>query len=119
MEFAKRDLEAAKKLKETAYLSNISLFHSQQAVEKILKALMEESDISVPKIHSVTELYKKVHHLVELDTSILDTLDNIYIETRYPVDMGLLPSGLPTQQDAEEIYNMAEKVFNHCQNVIS
>jgi len=57
LEFASRDLEAAKKLIDDDYLANIVLFHSQQCVEKCLKAILEESDQNVPRIHGVNRLY--------------------------------------------------------------
>ena len=34
------------------------LFHCQQSVEKILKAVLEEYDLRVPKIHNIEELYR-------------------------------------------------------------
>ena len=37
MEFAARDLEAARKLADDEYLANVVLFHSQQCIEKCLK----------------------------------------------------------------------------------
>ncbi len=40
--------------------------------------------------------------------------DNVYIEARYPADMGLLPSGYPTTNDAIEIYTMAKQIFDKC-----
>lgn len=118
VEFAKRDLKAADELKDDEYLANISLFHSQQAVEKILKAIIEETGIQIPRIHNVTELYKRIGNLITIEESSLDILDNVYIEARYPADMGLLPSGHPTTDDANEIYTMAEQIFNKCLNYI-
>ena len=42
IEFAERDLEAAKELKDNEYVANVVLFLSQQSVEKCFKALLEE-----------------------------------------------------------------------------
>jgi len=53
MAFADRDLEAAKILLDNEYVSNVVLFHCQQCVEKCLKAILEEHQIQIPKIHSV------------------------------------------------------------------
>ena len=38
--------------------------------------------------------------------------DLLYIESRYPGDMGLLPNGKPTLANAKEFYNEAENIFN-------
>jgi HEPN domain-containing protein len=48
LDFAHRDLEAAKILVDNEYVSNVVLFHSQQCVEKCLKALLEENGVPVP-----------------------------------------------------------------------
>lgn len=53
LDFAARDIEAARKLADDEYLANVVLFHSQQCVEKCLKAVLEENDQNVPKIHGV------------------------------------------------------------------
>lgn len=44
------------------FVTNIVAFHSQQAVEKALKALLEEKEIKLPRIHSLTRLYSPVSH---------------------------------------------------------
>jgi HEPN domain-containing protein len=66
LDFAHRDLEAAKILVDNEYVSNVVLFHSQQCVEKCLKALLEENGVPVPHIHSVI----KLHTLLEEETKI-------------------------------------------------
>ena len=43
VDFAHRDLEAARLLADNEYVSNAVLFHSQQCVEKCLKALLEQN----------------------------------------------------------------------------
>ncbi len=91
LEFADRDLEASKKLANHEYLANIVIFHSQQCVEKCLKAILEEHNQDFPKIHGVTKLYE------------LDLVDNVYIDTRYPGNFGLLPSGFPTKDDSASL----------------
>ncbi|MBI5591195.1 MAG: HEPN domain-containing protein [Deltaproteobacteria bacterium] len=115
LEFAKRDLEAAKFLVNSPYLANIVLFHSQQCIEKCLKAYLEESDIKIPKIHSVVKLYAMIPEDAKMSFNIkedeLDLVDLVYIDTRYPSGFGLLPSGFPTENDAEELLAIAEKVY--------
>ena len=38
-------------------------------------------------------------------------LDELYIESRYPGDMGLLPNGKPRVEDAKEFYVFASSLF--------
>lgn len=116
MDFAHRDLEAARLLVDSEYVSNVVLFHAQQCVEKCLKALLEENGVPVPHIHSVV----KLHSLVTEEAGIsltpyedeLDLVDAVYIDTRYPSGLGLLPSGFPTKEDAKEILGIAEKLYD-------
>jgi len=114
LDFANRDLEAARLLVDNEYVSNAVLFHCQQCVEKCLKALLEESGIVVPHIHNVV----KLHSLLKENSPIsllvnedeLDLVDAVYIDARYPSGIGLLPSGFPTKEDARELLRIAEKV---------
>jgi len=57
LRLAEKDLLAAKKLLEDEMLGNLVFFHCQQAIEKILKGILEEHLIPFPKTHSVIKLY--------------------------------------------------------------
>ena len=49
---------------------------------------------------------------------LIQLLDTLYIESRYPGDMGLLPYGKPTLKDAKEFYDFAQKLFDDvCQKL--
>jgi len=116
LDFADRDLQAARLLVDSEYVSNVVLFHAQQCVEKCLKALLEENGVFVPHIHSVVKLNSLVMEeagiSLNLDEDELDLVDAVYIDTRYPSGLGLLPSGFPTREDAREILGIAERVYN-------
>jgi len=43
---------------------------------------------------------------------LIQLLDTLYIESRYPGDMGLLPYGKSTIDDAKEFYEFANSVFD-------
>jgi HEPN domain-containing protein len=45
------------------------------------------------------------------DEEILEDLNDLYIDSRYPGDMGLLPYGKPTLKDAKEFYTFANDIF--------
>jgi HEPN domain-containing protein len=115
MEFAKRDLEAARLLIHSEYVANIVLFHSQQCIEKCLKALLEENEVSVPKIHSAVKLHTLMtdhtNHELSVSEDDLDLVDLIYIDSRYPSGLGVLPSGFPTREDARDLLKIAEAVY--------
>lgn len=122
LEFAKRDLEAARILLSSSYLANVVLFHSQQCIEKCLKAYLEEKAINIPKIHSVVKLFSMIpaddRASFDIKEDELDMVDLVYIDTRYPSGFGLLPSGFPTDTDAKELFEVAEKVYASITEVI-
>ena len=107
------DLLTIHEIKEIGHLTHIVAFHAQQSVEKSLKALIEEYEIDIPKIHKLSKLQNILKGKIEtLDESMLTMLDELYIDSRYPGDMGLLPHGKPSLEDAEEFYIFAQDVLN-------
>ncbi len=110
---AAEDLAAAQALLLRADLTNVVAFHAQQTVEKTLKAVIEEYDLGMIRTHSLTRLYELVrpHHPVIADMDMLDRLESVYVEARYPGDLGLLPTGRPTLEETTEFYNFARDVF--------
>jgi len=94
-------------------------FHSQQAVEKSLKSLLEFNKCDIPKIHSLNRLFKLCENdFMERDLEIINTLDSLYIESRYPGDLGLLPYGKPTVADAAKLFKFAKTVFQIVHSLI-
>ena len=116
IELAKRDFSAAKKLVDDEYLSNVCLFHCQQTIEKLFKAILEEHKIKIPKIHSVTTLFEKLptefKSISTIDQDELGLLDDIYIDSRYPGEIGLMPNGFPSKSDAKNVLRITEKVYH-------
>jgi HEPN domain-containing protein len=116
LEFAHRDMEAARALAETPYLSNVVLFHAQQCIEKCFKAVLEERGAEVPRIHSVVKLraLAGAHGFGEISipSDQLDLIEAVYIDARYPGDLGTLPSRFPTKDDAKIVLHIAERVYD-------
>ncbi|WP_423224700.1 HEPN domain-containing protein [Candidatus Amarolinea aalborgensis] len=114
---AAEDLSASQVLLFRPDLTNAVTFHAQQAVEKALKAVIEELDLGFVKTHSLTRLYELVrpHYAVIGDLDMLDRLDAVYIDARYPGDMGLLPTGKPTSDEAIELYSFANDICQRLQ----
>ncbi len=77
--------------------------------------MLEEVNQTVPKIHNI----KRLHTIIEdkirsgpiLEERDIDFLDSIYIDSRYPSSVGILPSGFPGKEEAEECLRIATKVF--------
>ena len=109
---SKIDLESIKYIISVEHLTSIVAFHAQQSVEKALKALILSNALRIPKIHSLNKLFKLLEKDLTLDDfETIDMLDDLYIESRYPGEIGLLPYGQPTLQDAKEFYDFAMEIF--------
>ncbi|MBN1634210.1 MAG: HEPN domain-containing protein [Ignavibacteria bacterium] len=116
IEFAIRDFKAADELRDDESLTNIVLFHLQQTVEKYFKAILEEYEIKIPRVHSIILLYEKIpselKSKINITDSELNLLDDIYINERYPSELGILPEGFPTKQRANDIYILVERIVS-------
>ncbi|KIM13295.1 MAG: HEPN domain-containing protein [Sulfurovum sp. FS08-3] len=102
------------------HLTHMVAFHSQQAIEKSLKALIEEYEIDIPKIHKLIRLKKILSDKLTIENDeLLETLDELYIDSRYPSNMGLLPNGKPTLEEAKEFYEFAQNIFDKVCNQLN
>lgn len=110
---AQDDLLTIEELLDNPNLTHILAFHAQQCVEKLFKAILEEHELDTPKIHKLLKLQNILPvKLADIDKDILNILDELYIESRYPGEMGLLPHGKPSTDDAKEFYAFAISTFN-------
>jgi len=114
------DIILLEEIKNNKHLTSIIAFHSQQAIEKSLKALLVEQGVNIPKIHSLNKLFNECKNQIGLtDSQIVNKLDKLYIDSRYPGDMGLLPYGKPTLEDAKEFYDFALEVFERVCDILN
>jgi len=106
------DLETISELLDNENLTNISAFHAQQSIEKSFKALIEYKQLKLQKTHNLEKLYCSINKWITIkNLTLLEIIDELYIDSRYPGDMGLLPYGKPTLEDAQEFHKFALKVF--------
>jgi HEPN domain-containing protein len=66
LESAEMDLGSIEQIIEREDLTPVTAFHSQQCVEKCLKAVLEEYAQKVPREHSTLKLYGLVQELIPL-----------------------------------------------------
>jgi len=92
---------------------------SQQAIEKSFKAILVNNGDNIPKKHDLFAL----HELVKSDFGNIDNeklfrINDLYIDSRYPGDLGLLPHGKPSADDAQAFYDFALDIFERvCENL--
>ncbi|MEM5827886.1 MAG: HEPN domain-containing protein [Candidatus Aenigmatarchaeota archaeon] len=107
IEKAIKDLESSKVLYNSENYE-YSLFHSQQAVEKFLKAFLTFHNKPFPKTHNIAKLIemckeidKEFDKLYEIEA---DKLYPIGMDVRYPIDVEI------SEEEAKEAIEIAEKV---------
>ncbi len=107
------DLETIRNIISNELLTGVVAFHSQQAIEKSLKAVLEEKEQEIQKTHNLDSLSTQIKEFVELemDIDILRLLDKLYVESRYPGNWGLLPDGKPSLEDADEFFRTAQNIY--------
>ena len=120
-EQGKRDLERARLDMEYKYYE-WACFTSQQAVEKVVKALAMKLGFNIWG-HSLTEMLNIVSQKIEIPEGIKDSaklLDMFYISPRYPNGF---PSGKPadyfTDKQAREAIDAADDIIRFCEGILS
>ena len=120
LEYADENLRSAKVLMDNK-LFNPSLQNVQQAVEKMLKALLVESAVKLKKTHSINELVTILGENsldVEITEDERDLLDSIYLPSRYPLG-SVLPDFEPDVQMCRQCIAIAERLRSSVASVLS
>ena len=95
-------------------------FHSQQSIEKSIKAQLLKKGWELEKTHSIERLIAIAEdYNIKINISDEDIVfvDNIY-KGRYPAEVGLLPLREPSKADAQKIVNIAHQIFKNCQTTL-
>ena len=111
--FAEKDLLTVSEIIEKAELTNVAAFHCQQAIEKYFKAFILENEKPLVKIHNLLTLYGTIKEITDLefDEDLLAIINDIYLESRYPGEIGLLDDGsMPTIEQSTQFLAFAKEV---------
>ncbi len=103
---ASSDLRAAQILLENG-LYDESAFHSQQAAEKALKALITALRLRPPRTHSIERLLALIEDKVDVAWAYEDSLP---VLTYYAVE-ARYPGPHVTREEAEKALELAEKTL--------
>lgn len=118
---AEDDLRVVTRIASDEYLTHMVAFHSQQCIEKSLKAIIEEYELGHIRIHNLSRLLEIVRPKVTLEAEVvlIEKLDKLYIDARYPGELGLLPDGKPTRADAQQFYDLAKSIYEQVKEILS
>lgn len=112
LEYANENLLSAQLL--AGRLFNPCLQNVQQAVEKVLKALLVELDIKFLKTHSITELVSllsKSGKNIDITEDDCELLDSIYLPSKYPLG-AVLPDFEPDEKTCQKCIEIVQRVFD-------
>ena len=115
IEYAEENLRSAELLLENA-LYNPCLQNIQQAIEKMLKAVLIERSVKIKKTHSVREL---LHLLtgsglaINISEDEGDLIDSIYLPSKYPVG-----AVLPDYEPDEAVCRQCLDIATHVQDCV-
>ncbi|MDR1452848.1 MAG: HEPN domain-containing protein [Candidatus Margulisbacteria bacterium] len=110
--YAEKDIAAAIETNKGQSLTNIVAFHCQQAIEKYFKAYLLEKDKPIIKTHDLILLYGMIKEIKDLkiNEDLLALINKTYIEERYPGELGILPDGIPSVQQAGDFLEFAREL---------
>ena len=115
---AEDDLLAAKTLAQEDRLTNLVSFHCQQCLEKSFKAIIEEQDKPFVKSHDLLRLRLNAEiKLSDSETTLLSIINEVYVDSRYPGELGLLPNGRPTFSEAEAFIQLCDSILNRIKDL--
>lgn len=112
IEYANTDIGIAKHLLKTYHPKPLEIvcYHSQQAAEKAIKALIisRGAQGGMPKKHNLSFLLEQIKNLIDIPEEYYDFADTLTpygVSARYPNELFL------EEKDAEEAIMCAEKIL--------
>lgn len=115
LRYARENREAATVMLESS-LFNPCLQNAQQAIEKLLKALLIEFGAPLRRTHSIRELAKLLRERdveVALSEDDCDLLDAVYLPSKYP-----LGSALPDFEPDDFICTRCLAILNRLEDTV-
>ncbi len=107
---AHRDLAAVRQLLSADPAStDIAAFHSQQAVEKLLKAFLVFREIQFEKVHDLGVLLEQC---AGCDRDFVGLTEDVTPLSAYAVAFRYPGSTDPTKEEAESAYSVAQRVWD-------
>jgi HEPN domain-containing protein len=97
-----------------------SCFHSQQSIERSIKARLLKEGWELERIHSIGRLItigEKYNIKINLSDEEVVFIDHIY-RGRYPAETGLLPLGEPSEAEAQKAISIAKKIFTEVEKAL-
>ncbi|MFZ4855038.1 MAG: HEPN domain-containing protein [Desulfuromonadaceae bacterium] len=112
LKYAEENIRSAEVLLESG-IYNPSLQNSQQAIEKLLKAVLIEKATGVTRTHNIRELVgclEKINIQTAITDDDIDLIDSIYLPSKYPA-FSVLPYFMPDEVICRHCLSVARDVY--------
>lgn len=89
---------------------SVAAFHTQQAAEKLLKALLASAGIEPPRVHDLTELNDRVANVAPDAARLFESIETITswaVLTRYPTYGDTPP---PTRLEVADAFALVKRL---------
>ena len=88
----------------------VFFFNDTATTEIYTLSLHDALPIWTHDINALARRLAKENSAVPLTEDEILLLSSVYIDTRYPPDVGLLPNGAPTKKDVDSVINSVLKI---------
>jgi HEPN domain-containing protein len=113
LQFAYRSLLTGKHLFKVGHFTDVIVIDLQQAIEKMLKAILANENRKITKTHNLDELASLILDKIQFNDNEIELLEKItdyYREDRYPNPNYSLPSREETEEILEFTMNLFSKI---------
>jgi HEPN domain-containing protein len=111
--YADNDIASAKiQMAAHGSTGHVAVF-CQQAIEKYFKAHLIEHGWELRKTHNLLYLYDEIENIQSwnLDKNLLADVNDVYLDNRYPGDVGIMPDGMmPSEERTRRYLELAQEV---------
>ena len=85
-------------------------------------AIIEDNNSRAPRTHDLRRLLGIIETYgieIEIEEDILDEINAVYTEARYPSDLGLIPDGIPGMKTVTQFYALAKSIYHQTCQLLS
>lgn len=119
LKYAEENIRSAEILLESG-IYNPSLQNSQQAIEKLMKAVLIEKSIGLTRTHNIRELFgclESINIQPAITDDDIDLIDSIYLPSKYPA-FSVLPYFMPDEEICRHCLAVARDVYQSVMTVL-
>lgn len=119
LKYAEENIRSAEILLESD-IFNPSLQNAQQAIEKLLKAVLIEKAVGLTRTHNIRELVgclETINVHLSLTDDDIDLIDSIYLPSKYPA-FSVLPHFMPDEDICRHCLSIARNVYQSVTTII-